>query len=279
MKCYLDSNDRVIVYSALQLVTMLTRSLGDIGAYVAYVSSPHSAHDEINNPRDSRLTQAARVQMIAAAKSRFEAAKEALALIKRRNDLVTDFNVAAGNYLTAKEEAKRHSTRVRWALEQIPLIEAELKESSIAKISPRSVRGVKRSLEYNENDEATRNRIIKKQRRAAGDSYESGITELGGPHGNGLVARTTERPNSMGNPPSSDHLQRRKRTRNARQPSKTIQPLRRSARIAAREDALQLQTAVARSNAAKSLPRCSRRSTVRATAPPSRTGSQDQQSR
>ncbi|KUI62006.1 hypothetical protein VP1G_09129 [Cytospora mali] len=119
-----------------------------------------SVYNDINNSRGSRLTPAARLQMVAAAKSRFEAAEEALASIARRNDLITVFMRAVGSYLTAKRETKCHTIRVQWALEQVPLIEAEESGRDGA-------RGIKRRFGHDEDDEATHDRMIKKQRRDA----------------------------------------------------------------------------------------------------------------
>ncbi|KAH8757978.1 hypothetical protein F5883DRAFT_683243, partial [Diaporthe sp. PMI_573] len=337
-----------------------------------------SAHSDINKPGGSRPTSAARLQMIEEAQSRVEAAQRALASTKRRNDLVTEFMQSVGHYLTTKREAERHNIRVRWALKQIPLIEAELNEFSVAYTSLDTVHSMKRSLEPDQDDEATHDRILKKQRRdagepgptpsskdspsyqrakpkrsrddatdegspskrlkrsgqvpesmpglnadsghqrgkskrrsdvaaderppakrlkrsgidlgyhsetpagadtgSAGESHESGNTELGGPHIDDLAAKAMESPNSNGNPPSG-HLQRKKRTRTSRQPSKTTQSLRRSARIAACQDMLQLQTAVTLSSATKSLPRCTATEYGTGNSASARTGSQDQQSR
>ncbi|KAH8757881.1 hypothetical protein F5883DRAFT_428179, partial [Diaporthe sp. PMI_573] len=111
-----------------------------------------SAYNDKNNPQGSRLTPAARMQVMTTAKSRLEAAEEALASVKRRNNLVTVFKQAVGNYLTAKKEAKRHSIRVRWTLEQVPLIEAELNGSSVAETGPDTVRGTKRRFGRDEED-------------------------------------------------------------------------------------------------------------------------------
>ncbi|KAH8743245.1 hypothetical protein F5883DRAFT_48465 [Diaporthe sp. PMI_573] len=300
-----------------------------------------SAYSDRNNPRGSRLTPAARMQMMAEAKSRLEAAGKALASAKRRGDLVTIFNQRVGKYLNTKMDAKRHSIRVQWTLEQVPLIEAELNRSSVAEAGPDTVCGTKRRFGRDEEDEATHDRIIKKQRRdagepgptpgckdspgyqrakpkrshddsaddganngppskrlkrgggddlgshsetpdgadagSAGDSRESGTAEIGRPDDDERAVMTIERPDPKGSKPSSDHLQQRKSTRNARQSSTTSQPLRRSARIAARQEAL--QNVVTRSGAAKSAPRISRRRMAKAPAPPSPMASQDQQSR
>ncbi|POS72348.1 hypothetical protein DHEL01_v209259 [Diaporthe helianthi] len=125
-------------------------------------------YNDINDPRGSRHTSAARLQKMTLAKSRCETAEEALSLIRRRNDLITKFKQSVGSYLSSKREAAKHNLRVRWTLEQVPLIEAELNESSTARTGPKPVRGVKRSLD------ASHDRSVKKQRRDAGAGAGAG---------------------------------------------------------------------------------------------------------
>lgn len=294
-----------------------------------------SIHNDMNNPQVSRLTSAARMQMIASAKSRIEVADKALASINRRNDLITVFITAVRDYLLVKQDAEGHSTRVRWALGQIPHIEAELNGTGVAEIGPDAFRGSKRRYECDEDDVATHGRMIKKQRRdfgeasptpgledghgyrgakpkrsrdcaaddgspskrlrrgsddlgscndmssvadtgSAGHSQESGSAEVRGSDGDERAVRAIERPNLKGSKPSGGPLQRSKSMRNARQPWATTQPLRRSARIAARQGALQI--VATRSSAAKSSYGSSHQGMAQAPTPP-RTGSQDQQSR
>lgn len=127
-----------------------------------------SVNDNINHPQGPHLTSATRKQMMATAKSKFEAAEEALLSIKRRNDLVTEFKQSVGNYLISEKEVEQHRIRVQWALEQVSLIEAELKESGITKINLDSIRDIKRRPGSDKSDDALDDRVIKKQRRDAG---------------------------------------------------------------------------------------------------------------
>ncbi|KAI1733524.1 hypothetical protein F4680DRAFT_454864 [Xylaria scruposa] len=286
-----------------------------------------SMYNDAHNPKGARLTSQQRMQRMLAAKSRLETATESLALVKKRNDLVTEFRQAIGplgaigalagdGYVTLTRNAKSCSLRIRWILDQVPLIEAESNGSSVAETGLDTVRGTKRQLGRNADDNAACDRGIKKQRRdartpgpllasEAGSSYQeekpkrsredvaddelpskrvrNGDRDPGSPIGifNSTNTRLTKdlqesetptfrkesgkervvkiagRPISEGSKPSSDHLQRRKRTKNARQSSITTQPLHRSARIATRQETV--QTVVTRSGAAQSPPRRSRR--------------------
>ena len=100
----------------------------------------------IKDPQHSRLTKPMRLQMIAKAQSRVDAAQESLRAIKRRGDLITDFIRGQFDYRDAKRDVERHSILLRWIREQVPLIEAELKESEAAEGSSHAERGTKRRL-------------------------------------------------------------------------------------------------------------------------------------
>ena len=99
-----------------------------------------------NDPQRSRLTKPVRLQMIADAHYRFDAVQESLRATERRNDLVTDFICGQFDYRAAKRNVERHSILLRWIREQVPLIEAELKESGAAEGSSHAERGTKRRL-------------------------------------------------------------------------------------------------------------------------------------
>lgn len=144
-------------------------------------------YKDAHNSKGACLNSEQRMQRMLEAKSRLEAAKESLVLIKRRNDLVTEFKQAVelGPYLTAKEDAKRHSLRIRWILDQVPLIEAESNGSSVVKTGSDALRGMKRRIGSDTDDEAAQGRRIQKQRRnarnagpqlayKAGSGYEGG---------------------------------------------------------------------------------------------------------
>jgi hypothetical protein len=87
------------------------------------------------NPQQSNIPKQAHMRMLAAAQSKLDKAKESLALIKARNDHITVFHRKIRSYLIAKEDADNHSILLHWILEQVPLIEAELKESKVAGVT------------------------------------------------------------------------------------------------------------------------------------------------
>ncbi|KUI70589.1 hypothetical protein VM1G_06061 [Cytospora mali] len=127
------------------------------------------SHQEvIDDPRDPLLSPAAHIRRMMTVKSSLDAAKASLKLIKKRNNLVTDFKRATRNYQIAKDDAACYSMRVRWIMDQVPLIETELNESSVTKARPDAVRGMKRSR-CDEDNKATHQQCSKKQRREAGD--------------------------------------------------------------------------------------------------------------
>ena len=259
-----------------------------------------SAHKDVSNPRSSRFTSQARAQMMLAAKSRLDAAKESLESIKRRNDLVTEFRRATGKYRTTKKNAEWRRLRLRWILEQVPLIEAELNESNATETCSNTSCGTKRKLGCY-NDKSMQDRSRKKRKRSSGvfgknsrddpvdDTPPSKRLKNGGkgfgPHetSNGTGAELADDlqgatqigeearkrnghrhtgakmqgSDQKANGPSNSRLLRQKSTRNAPQPSTDSQPLRRSARIAARQKVL--KTVPTRSGIAKSSTRRSRR--------------------
>ncbi|KAK3935963.1 putative ankyrin [Diplogelasinospora grovesii] len=220
---------------------------------------------DITNPRGPRSTPEARIRRMAATKLSLDVAKASLKLIKRQNDLVTEFAVATRNYRIAKDEARRHDIRARWILEQAPLIEAELKESKAAKTGLDAVRGTKRPRrdEDHEDNEATHDRSIKKQRRDAGWPSSPSDLQVGDER---AVVETVGRPSPGASKPDN-RLLRKKSASHVAQSSATSKPLRRSARIAARQELL--KTVMTPFGAAKSLPQ----RIARAPAPPSATGS------
>ena len=277
-----------------------------------------SAHKDANNPWGSRFTSQARAQMMLAAKSRLDAAKESLESIKRRNGLVTEFRQATGKYREQKRYAERHRPRLQWILDQVPLIEAELNEPSAAETCSNAARGTKRRLGDVQDDEAMRDQSPKKRRRSpkepgsppdrnAGsgpqgerpkhgrdnpidDGPPSKRLKNGGEHsgshetsdgaGAQLVkglreatkaghevgklhddehaeAKVIQESGLKAGGPSNSRLLRKKSTRNAPQLLAVSQPLRRSARIAARQEVS--RAVVSRSGVAKCPPRGSRR--------------------
>jgi hypothetical protein len=67
-----------------------------------------------------------------ASRSRLDVALKQLESVQRRNSLITNFNSAARSHGRAKEAAQRHFARVQWILDQVPLVEAEMREAKAA---------------------------------------------------------------------------------------------------------------------------------------------------
>jgi hypothetical protein len=121
------------------------------------------------DPRRSRVTSSAHAWSLATGEgqSRLDAAKVSLKSVQRRNDLITTFRTAATGYLTAKEDAERHSIRLRWILEQLPLIEAELERTGVAQGRSHTGHGTKRGLTHDQDDEVTNDRRPQKRSRTS----------------------------------------------------------------------------------------------------------------
>ncbi|KAF8846869.1 hypothetical protein BDZ45DRAFT_733970 [Acephala macrosclerotiorum] len=103
-----------------------------------------SAQNAITDLRRSNLSEKEAQRRLAAAQSRLDAAAKTLESIKRRNDLVYEFykktqlsqitkdGKRKRSYQMAREDADRRSILLRWILQQIPLIELELKQAKVA---------------------------------------------------------------------------------------------------------------------------------------------------
>ncbi|KAF2964035.1 hypothetical protein GQX73_g9536 [Xylaria multiplex] len=203
---------------------------------------------------------------IRAAQSRLDAAKESQAVIKRRNDLVTEFHVSIGHYLRVKHEEKYFRARLQWALEQVPLVEAEMNE--LTDTNPTETRNPKRRR--NQDPPPGRNAKSGSQGRIRKRSYDdtaddnppskrlrnsyqnsashnnTPCTAQTKPTGAPQGSRTSRirRPDGdkqvltkkVTKPTNSSLLQRG--TQDVPQAPTTSPPLRRSARIAARQQIL-----------------------------------------
>ncbi|KAK3935219.1 hypothetical protein QBC46DRAFT_358433 [Diplogelasinospora grovesii] len=66
--------------------------------------------------------------------------------LKSRSYLITEFVRGTWDYQGAKGDVERHSILLRWILEQVPLVEAELNESKASKGNSHTRHGTKRRL-------------------------------------------------------------------------------------------------------------------------------------
>ncbi|KAJ8131550.1 hypothetical protein O1611_g2074 [Lasiodiplodia mahajangana] len=189
-----------------------------------------------------------------AAQSTLEEAKKSLAVIARRDDMIMDFNITVQEYKRAAMLAERWNRRVQWIMEQVPLVEAE---PAVLETASNSICGTKRGRSQESTD--TQNKSIKK-RRVNTDKEDPRISNSGdnsAPNSNknngakrGLArsrtgnanepniarraVRRRERSRKVTEHPES-RLLRSNSKKTARQVSATNVPLRRSARIAARQ--------------------------------------------
>ncbi|PHH93268.1 hypothetical protein CDD83_8779 [Cordyceps sp. RAO-2017] len=84
--------------------------------------------EAMDRPRGSGLEPAECDTMMKAVLDRLEKATASLKSIKRRVELIIQFVQETWDYQGAKKDAERHSILLRWIVEQVPLIEAELNE-------------------------------------------------------------------------------------------------------------------------------------------------------
>ncbi|KAB5513048.1 hypothetical protein GE09DRAFT_1232253 [Coniochaeta sp. 2T2.1] len=84
---------------------------------------------------------------------KLDAAKGSIESIKRRGNLISDFYDAVRNYRIAQTDTVKSNVKLRWILEQIPLVEAELKEPGAAQSGSHTGRSSKRKR--NRGDEVT----------------------------------------------------------------------------------------------------------------------------
>ncbi|KAJ3579596.1 hypothetical protein NPX13_g962 [Xylaria arbuscula] len=278
-----------------------------------------SAQKAKDNPRESLRGKPAAGIQSCVAQSRLDAAKESLASIKRRNDMVDEFSLEVRSHQRAKTNAGRYSAILQWILEQVPLVEAEMNKSGVTETSPNLRRGTKRrrdqdnvdiqnqanqkrrwnthnlnspldcnirsgfqgGIQKRSHDDATDDKPPSKRLRngshdlASCNNASSGAQMKSGREPQGAETSEIERPD--GNKQavtkaSNDFQLQRKSTQGAPQSSATSPPLRRSARIAARQQIL--KTIVNSSGAAKSSPHATQKP-----APPSSTRPQNQQSK
>ncbi|KAF4943311.1 hypothetical protein FGADI_13500 [Fusarium gaditjirri] len=81
------------------------------------------------DPKRLSIPKATRVAMLKQSTERLLAAKRQLELTRIRNDGLKQFIQATFDYDAAKGDAARHHTLVQWVLDQVALVEAEVKPS------------------------------------------------------------------------------------------------------------------------------------------------------
>ena len=116
-----------------------------------------------NSLRGLHLTPAERKEMLAAT-SRLDKAKAIHKSIMKRNQTITEFDVATRDFQTAKQKAKRHQIRLDWILGQLPLIEAETDKSRAVDAGQKAICRMKRRLAHDTSERNTRHSNAKRKR-------------------------------------------------------------------------------------------------------------------
>ncbi|KAI1504212.1 hypothetical protein F5X99DRAFT_406282 [Biscogniauxia marginata] len=109
--------------------------------------------DKAMNDPLSNLAKTVRIRMMEEARSRLEAARASLRTVMRRCDLITEFVPGASDYEATEKKISLQRIRLEWVLEQVPLVEAELKEAEAAENSLGARGRTKRKLGDDQNDE------------------------------------------------------------------------------------------------------------------------------
>ncbi|KZZ99638.1 hypothetical protein AAL_02210 [Moelleriella libera RCEF 2490] len=99
-------------------------------AKTAAVAALQTAMNDPNSK--SRLRKPVRIRMMKQANFRLEAAKASFKDVMRRGDLITDFVQEASDYRATERNLILQRFRLQWVKEQIPLIEAEVREAPTA---------------------------------------------------------------------------------------------------------------------------------------------------
>ncbi|KAK4149736.1 hypothetical protein C8A00DRAFT_37666 [Chaetomidium leptoderma] len=219
-----------------------------------YICDANSGH-EYQNERDQieralKLAESAlkaaqrsptstRPLTVAAATLRLDEAKEALQLFLRRKDLTIGFTRATENFRDRKEDIKRQNCLLQWILDEMPLVEAELRRSSVSEADLDAIRGTlttghdqekaavpHKRARKRRRDETTTNDELPSKRLKTGDQQDMDAGEV--------------RSDVPGLGPQT-RLRRGRHTSTSELPpppnASSPVPLRRSARIAARQQA------------------------------------------
>ncbi|KID85143.1 ankyrin 2,3/unc44, partial [Metarhizium majus ARSEF 297] len=192
------------------------------------------------DPQRLRIPTAKRISMMKAAAIKLNAAKERLQWIKRRNHQITTFVRGTFGYDGAKKDAARQSMLVQWVLEQVLLIEAEMTESETNKARSNATKRMKRRPSTDEDDPGKQG-----SKRQKSDRQELSSHPASGPaSGPAILAEAREaHPESSvvtdQNEAKGSRIKRpttRRPRRSGEASQATSLGLRRSARIAARQN-------------------------------------------
>ncbi|KAI1073381.1 hypothetical protein F5B20DRAFT_587319 [Whalleya microplaca] len=196
------------------------------------------------DPERLRIPKAKRISMLKTGTEKLLAAKRRFAQIRSRNDRITEFIRATFGYAGARRDTARHRVLAQWVLDQVPLVEAEMKPSRATRSWSDGRRTTKRRLtideESPERQPPKRVRFDLQKPRLASASIPSKATETQPEPGMVIdqeAAQGLQPGNRAGSCSQQDDVQA------------MSQGPRRSARIAARRDAsrMALQSDISRS--------------------------------
>ncbi|KAJ6436650.1 protein kinase [Purpureocillium lavendulum] len=88
------------------------------------------------DPRRLNIPEEKRKRMLLAATKNIVAAKRLYESTKQRNDLVTNFIRATFGYVDARRDAEGQAALAQWALEQVPLVAADLIQPKMTEAGP-----------------------------------------------------------------------------------------------------------------------------------------------
>lgn len=186
------------------------------------------------------ISKADRSRMLKGATSELLTAKDRLASIKKRSDLIEEFVRGTSHIVRAKKDAARHRILIPWILQQVHVIEIESIQSKAIDHGPDRIKKTKRKLDSCDDDRSWQ-RDLKKRKLSQSSSSPRLGTDTTVPAKNERIR--TQGSNKDGQRPSQDesrrlqvgpsptlHLSQTLATREAR-----LKAPRRSARIAARQ--------------------------------------------
>ncbi|KAF2757511.1 hypothetical protein EJ05DRAFT_486559 [Pseudovirgaria hyperparasitica] len=126
-----------------------------------------SAETAMAEWQQSKLSKQTLQNRLSKARSRLETIQAEVASLQRRSDCLIEFIHRTRVYRTAKKDAEHHEVLLRWMLQQIPLIEAELNPPN-APVSDK--RGGKNLRKRSRNRSEELDRISQQQSRGEGVS-------------------------------------------------------------------------------------------------------------
>ncbi|RKU43632.1 hypothetical protein DL546_004051 [Coniochaeta pulveracea] len=133
---------------------------------VRAVKAAEAALEAVQKRQGSSRQQRPRPRVLATAQTRLDAARNDLESLRNRSHHLENFAHAVRTYRIAKTNTTKSNVKLRWILEQVPLVEAELKEAGAAQSVSHTGRSTKRKRKDAEGvtDVVTSKRLRKASR-------------------------------------------------------------------------------------------------------------------